>query len=377
MEVCRIMKTVCDIDKCAGCMACVDICPKGAISILDSLKSYNAVIDTDKCVGCNMCHKVCQKNQNGSFLKPILWKQGWASDETIRKYSSSGGAATVLAKQFVKDGGIVCSCVFNNGCFVFDFAETVEQVNKFSGSRYIKSDPTGAYKKAKQILRSNKKLLFIGLPCQVSSMKNYTGNPDNLYTIDLICHGTPSPKILDIYLKQSDIDIKSMNNLYFRNGMQYHLTDRKDDGFHAVFDKNVIDAYLMSFLNTLCCTENCYSCQYAKLERISDITLGDSWGSDLDSKEQKKGISLILCQTKKGVDLLHQCDMKLFDVDLEQAVSHNHQLSDPSLKPVQRERFFEQFEHGYKFDKIVKRIYPKQSFKQVIKKIMLKLKLLK
>ena len=193
------MKTVCDIDKCAGCMACVDICPKGAISILDSLKSYNAVIDTDKCVGCNMCHKVCQKNQNGSFLKPILWKQGWASDETIRKYSSSGGAATVLAKQFVKDGGIVCSCVFNNGCFVFDFAETVEQVNKFSGSRYIKSDPTGAYKKAKQILRSNKKLLFIGLPCQVSSMKNYTGNPDNLYTIDLICHGTPSPKILDIY----------------------------------------------------------------------------------------------------------------------------------------------------------------------------------
>lgn len=371
------MKTICDIDKCAGCMACIDICPKGAISIVDSLKSYNAVIDTDKCVGCNMCHKVCQNNQPGAFLKPVLWKQGWSTDENIRKYSSSGGAATVLAQQFVKNGGIVCSCVFHDGSFVFEFAETVEQVNKFSGSRYIKSDPTGVYKKAKRILSSNKKLLFIGLPCQVSSMKNYTDNPDSLYTIDLICHGTPSPKILNIYLKQSDIDIKSMNNLYFRNGMQFHLTDRKGDEFHAVFNKNVIDAYLMSFLNTLCYTENCYSCQYAKLERISDITLGDSWGSNLNSEEQKKGISLILCQTQKGIDLLNQCDMELFDVDLGQAVLHNHQLSRTSSKPVQRERFFEQLDRGEKFDKIIKRIYPKQNFKQKIKKLLLKFKLLK
>lgn len=371
------MKTVCDIDKCAGCMACIDICPKSAISIVDSLKSYNAVIDTDKCVGCNMCHKVCQNNHQGALLKPALWKQGWASDETIRKYSSSGGAATVLAKQFVKDGGIVCSCVFNNGCFVFDFAETVEQINKFSGSRYIKSDPTGAYKKAKQILNSNKKLLFIGLPCQVSSMKNYTGNPDNLITIDLICHGTPSPKILNIFLEQSGIDIMLMNNLYFRNNMQYHLTDRIANNFHAVFDENVLDPYLISFLNALCNTDNCYACQYAKLERISDMTLGDSWGSDIDSKEQKKGISLILCQTQKGIDLLNQCDMELFDVDLERAVASNHQLSAPSPKPQQRDEFFEQLKQGDKFDRIVKRIYPKQSFKQKIKKIMLSLKLLK
>ena len=371
------MKTVCEADRCAGCMACIDICPKGAISIADTLRTYNAVIDTDKCVGCNMCHNVCQKNHPAEAKKPFYWKQGWTEDETIRKYASSGGAATAIAQQFVKDGGVVCSCIFKDGGFVFDFAEAIEQVNRFSGSKYIKSNPAGAYKRAKKLLASGKKLLFIGLPCQVSAMKNYTGDPDSLYTIDLICHGSPSPELLRTFLKQSGKDIRSMNNLYFRNKMHFHLTDRNDDGFHAVFDRNVMDSYLMSFLNSICYTENCYSCDYAKLERVSDITLGDSWGNEFDQEEHNKGISLILCQTRKGADLLESCKMHLFDVDLDQAVAHNHQLSEPSSMPARRGELFERLAQGERFDKIVKNIYPKQSFRQGVKRILLKLRLIK
>ena len=371
------MMTVCEINKCCGCMACTDICPKNAISFVDELKASNAVIDNDKCIKCNMCHKVCQYNHPAMFLTPVYWKQGWAKDVRIRNYSSSGGAANVFSQQFVKNGGVVCSCMFKNGAFVFDFAETVEQVQKFSGSKYIKSNPSGAYKKAKEILSSGKKLLFIGLPCQVSAMKNYTGNHESLYTIDLICHGTPSPEILNTYLKQSDKDINLFKNLYFRKNTHFQLTDREDDSFHAVFEDYITDAYLISFLNCLCYTENCYYCQYAKLERVSDITLGDSWGSELDQNEQKKGISLILCQTQKGVELVTKSDMVLHDVDLNTAVTHNHQLAAPSQKPVERDHFFELLNKGIKFEDIIKKIFPKQYLRQKIKRSLIKLHILR
>ena len=55
------MITVCEKGKCTGCMACVDICPRKAISVVDDIEYMNAVIDDTLCINCNMCHKVCQR----------------------------------------------------------------------------------------------------------------------------------------------------------------------------------------------------------------------------------------------------------------------------------------------------------------------------
>ena len=84
------MVTVCEKDQCAGCMACLEVCSKNAINIKDSIKSYNAIIDEKRCINCNACRNVCQVNNNVDVSKPIIWKQGWASDVNIRKKSSSG-----------------------------------------------------------------------------------------------------------------------------------------------------------------------------------------------------------------------------------------------------------------------------------------------
>lgn len=51
------MKTVCAKDMCAGCMACINMCKKSAITIVDDYKTYNAVIDEVKCVNCGLCEK--------------------------------------------------------------------------------------------------------------------------------------------------------------------------------------------------------------------------------------------------------------------------------------------------------------------------------
>lgn len=159
------MNTVCQPDQCTGCMACLEVCPKGAITINDSLIAYNAEIDSVKCIGCNLCHKICQNNREIEFVKPIQWHQGWAEDVAVREGGSSGGAASALMRAFVKNCGYVCSCLFQDGEFVFETTNELSELSKFTGSKYVKSSPQGAYKQVKKLLQKGEKVLFIGLPC--------------------------------------------------------------------------------------------------------------------------------------------------------------------------------------------------------------------
>lgn len=369
------MKTVCQMDACTGCMACLELCPAKAIHIEDSLASYNAVIDETLCIHCDACHKGCQNNNEITYQKPYLWKQGWAADHDIRKASSSGGVATEIARSFVRLGGVVCSCVFSAGEFSFAFAVTEDDVGKFTGSKYVKSAPRGIYRKLKELLTSQKKVLFIGLPCQVSAVKLFVGERlrRNLYTIDLICHGTPSPRLLRTFLNQYGVDISEKDNIMFRNKGNVVL----QKSVQYIDKKNASDRYTIAFLHSLIFTDNCYQCAYAKEERVSDLTLGDSWGSELSTEEKQKGISLVLCQSKKGEELLQASDLFLTEVSAEKAVQSNHQLEHPSPKPPVRMKFFRGMEKGKKFNTVVFRCYPKQCVKQRLKGILSCLKVYK
>lgn len=364
------MKTVCELNKCAGCMACVDICPKGAIKIKDSLSAYNAEIDENKCIGCNACHKVCQANHPAKAKAPIDWHQGWTENAETRKECSSGGAATAISKGFLENGGIVCGCTFNEGKFIFEFAENEDELKKFIGSKYVKSDPMGIYKEIKSRLKREEKVLFIGLPCQVAALKNYvsTDLSDKLYTIDLICHGTPSPKVLDIFLKQYGLTLSSLKDIKFRVKAKFQIYG----DYKGIITKGVSDRYSIAFLNALTYTENCYRCPYAKTERVSDVTLGDSWGSELAMDEQKNGISLILNQTEKGNELLKMANLHLEAVDIKKAIASNHQLEYPSFKPKGREKFFDGLKDR-NFNSLVFRQLPKQCLRQDVKKVLIKL----
>lgn len=367
------MTTVCELNKCTGCMACVDICPKNAINIKDSLDAYNAVIDADKCINCNLCHKICQNNNNLELSKPIKWYQGWAEDEDVRSRSSSGGAATALMLSFVENGGYVCSCIFRDGQFLFDVTNKKEDIGMFAGSKYVKSNPQGIYKKIKNLLNNGEKVLFIGLPCQVAALKLFVGEQlvDNLYTVDLICHGTPSPQLLQMFLKQYGYELKDIKNIAFRKKNKFQVRD----GDKGIITNGVTDSYIISFLNGVCYTENCYSCKYAQFNRVSDITLGDSWGSDLSNEEQSKGVSLILVQSDKGCELIEKADLILKDVDINNAVANNKQLEHPSVKPIKYDRFFKSLKSGTSYNKSIFKAYKKQYIKQLIKKALIKCKL--
>lgn len=205
-------KFICKENMCTGCKACIDKCTKSAIYIKDELDTFNAVIDTNKCIECGACYKVCPNNNLVELKEQISWYQGWAKLSEERESSSSGGFAATLSRSFIKNDGVVCSCAFENGDFKFKIAETEEEIEAFKGSKYVKSNPEGIYRKVRDYLLQKRKVLFIGLPCQVAAVKNFMGEKlwSNLYTVDLICHGTPSVKLLEKYLEQYDIKLNDV-----------------------------------------------------------------------------------------------------------------------------------------------------------------------
>ena len=368
------MKTVCELNQCAGCMACVNRCPKNAISVEDEVRRLNAVIDEEKCVSCGLCENVCPQINKPATNCPIGWFQGWAEEQEIRYTSTSGGAAACITKAFIEKGGYVCSCMFDQGEFLFRITNSKEESKLFAGSKYVKSNPGDIFEQVKQYIENDREVLFIGLPCQVAGLKNYLGRTERerLFTVDLICHGTPSIKLLDTYLKQNGLELRKLKNIKFRSKTGMGLSIKEAN----VSMPGTIDAYLLSFLNALNYTDNCYSCQYASLNRVSDITLGDNWGTEY-SDELAKGVSLILVNSEKGKELLINTRLILKDVDVKKAISANGQLSNPSKMPSKRDEFMNGIEEGKKYKKLISRLYRKQYMRQILKGYAIKLRLRK
>lgn len=356
------MSTVCSNNMCAGCMLCTEICPKAAIKVIDCLDAYNAVIDSNLCVNCNMCHKLCPQNNPPKIEKPQFCLEGWAVEEEIRRTSSSGGFAAAIEKEFVRNGGIVYSCSFKGGTFRFTVAEHEDEIKNFAGSKYIKSSPEKIYKEIASKIKQKTNILFVGLPCQVAALKNYVGESNYLYTIDLICHGSPSPHILELFLKDYGIKLKDIDSISFRKKNRFSLNSE------FTFSVPIVgDYYSMTFLDGTSYTANCYECQYAREERVSDVTLGDSWGSTLPEDEKSKGISLALVQSEKGMKILKEANLQLFEADLARAVAFNSQLRKPSISPKHRIKFFRELKKGIKFRNVIFLCYPVRYLKDQIK----------
>lgn len=362
------MKTVCELNMCNGCMACVEKCHRNAITIKDDLKYYNALVDTKKCVDCGLCTKVCPRENDNDMSKPKWWYQGWADSE-IREHASSGGAASAIIRAFIKHGGYVASCLFDSGKFVFEVTNEMAVARKFAGSKYVKSNPEKIYGKIQSLLKANQKVLFIGLPCQVAAVNQFIKDKTNLVTADLICHGTPSPYLLKKCLQEYGHDINTLTDINFRIKSLYELN--RDGKPIAAF--HTMDNYLIAFLHSYDYTENCYSCKFATLDRVSDITLGDSWGTEL-SGEVKNGVSLILCQREKGKELIESAGLNLLDVDINNAISHNEQLNKPSKCSKSRDQFFENYNRYNNFGKALVKTAPgivaKEKVKSIVKYIV-------
>lgn len=355
------METVCSPNSCTGCCACVSICSKNAIQIEDKPDAMNAVIDKSKCVNCGRCKLVCPNIIIVKKKKPIKWYEGWAQENQIRFTSSSGGFASAIIKAFLEEGGTCYSCVFENGSFSYT---KVTDYRECQGSKYVKVLPGKVFRDVLNDLNKGNKVLFIGLPCHVAGAINYTHNHANLYTIDLICHGSPSISFLSKFLMQYNTSISDLSNIKFRV-KDFDLIE----GYHKFSSTGIEDYYTFAFLKGLIYTDNCYSCAYAGIERCADITIGDSWGTKYADDELKKGISLALCMSEKGEFLLLNSGLYVTEPDVKSAIHSNKQLQHPTICPQQRKKMLRKIKKS-SFNTAVRSCYPwiwtKQFFKMLL-----------
>jgi coenzyme F420-reducing hydrogenase beta subunit len=293
-------------------------------------------------------------------------------NDKVCKNSSSGGIATALSTQIIDDGGFFCGCCFKNGKTSHLMTNKIEELSSFQGSKYVKSELGNVFLEIKKLIKLSK-VLFIGTPCQVYGLKRFLfsdKNISNLYTVDLVCHGTPQQIVLQKYLNELNVPMKILN-IRFRSKTAFSIVINNNDRF-----SKVCDPYTMGFLNGLTYTENCYSCKFANLDRVGDITLGDAWGEP--QSEMAKGLSLILINSEKGKNLFNSIEKKITykTTALSSIINNNGQLSHPSIKPRKREYFFSNF-NRLSFKKLISRIYPKMVMKQRIKKLLLMSNILK
>ena len=341
---------ICNGDRCTGCYACFNICPKNAIEMKnDCLSTEKAVINSDKCINCGACKTVCPENNVPKLNKILKCYAAWSKQEKYQKECASGGIATGFSEAIIKSGGAVFGTRFSGFELIFDFAETVAEAEKFKGSKYVRANVGDCFKKVRDVLLEDRQVLFVGTPCQVGGLKNYLGKTyEKLITIDLICHGTPPQE----YLKEHILSITNMKikGVSFRGDKDFFLTVTGDDDKVIYSKKSDEDTYFRAFLDGMIFRENCYSCTYACSERVGDITIGDFWGLDKNSLKRKHNgrISVVLVNGENGKRFFEKCK-DLFEYEerpIEEAIKGNGQLNAPSTKYCDRDNFVKAYKPG-------------------------------
>lgn len=191
------------INYCTGCHACYNICPKNAIKMVENSEGFlYPVIDKDKCINCNLCTKVCPLFKKDKVEHKIPETYAcYNKDNNIIKNSSSGGIFYLLAENILKNNGVVFGAGFDEEHNVIHIkAETLEELSKLMGSKYVQSSIRDTYKETKKLLEEDRYVLFTGTPCQIQGLKLFLNKDyDKLYLQDIICHGVPSPKMWKKY----------------------------------------------------------------------------------------------------------------------------------------------------------------------------------
>ena len=345
-EIGRVDEIVC---ACSGCSACYSICPKKAISMQENEEGFlYPVIDEQKCTNCGLCAKICPvKNPKYTNTSSPDCYAAMAKDD-IRKESSSGGIFPVLAYKCLENGGYVAGAVWEGQRVIHIVSNKKEDIEKMRKSKYLQSSMEECYSQIKNLLEENNEVLFTGTPCQIAGLKSFLRKDyDTLFTVEIICHGTPSPMVFRKYLEETLNETEEFITTDFRDkvrGWNPSLTTTTTTTTRKISFKGKDDIFLQAFLNNMCLRSSCGECRFNKLPRQADMTIGDFWKIEKYSKnlDDKQGTSVILVNNEKGVELLNNIQKKLKtvkNVPLKYAITGNHNIVGSSLINPNRERF--------------------------------------
>lgn len=364
-------------ENCCGCSACMNVCAQHAITMEEN--AYGFVyprINTEKCVDCGLCKATCdfQKKDGVEMREPIKAFAAVHSNNKELVNSASGGAFFSIAQYVIREGGFVFGCKYDNdlnpvhACAVND-----TEICEMQSSKYVQSRMGFVYREVKEKLKSGKLVLFSGTPCQVAGLLSFLGNRqyDNLITMDLVCHGTPSANVWQQHLKYIEnkygSKIKAVNFRSKKQGwgemmLELTLADEKKK-YQVAFE----DCYYRNFLLGNINRPSAYVCKYATNKRVSDISIGDFWGHQNSkySLDFSFGMSVCLANTEKGLDVLGKGKLQMEEIPVQHVVEGNEQLRKATDKGPDWEECMSLLKEN-KYDEII-RIHESRYKKVVLK----------
>ncbi len=377
------MPVLCEERLCTGCGACENKCPFHAITMVENAEGFlTPSVNQERCKECGLCEKACPILKDPAF--PKLSEPGvyacWSHDREIRELSSSGGVFSLIAREVLKEGGVVFGAAFDEDFGVHHtYIESYEDIDSLRRSKYVQSRTGDSYKAAEGFLKAGRKVLYVGTPCQVAGLIGYLGKPyELLTTCNFVCYGVPSPKVWRNYLSYRTAN-KKLKALSFRDKKnsgwkQYTLRMDYEDGTSYVKKAND-DAYFIGFGRSLFSRLCCFDCRFRYSNTKADITLADFWGIEklqgIEIKEDQ-GVSLVLTNTPQGEAWIQRISERMFiqKRTFEEAASSNPKLVSSAKQPSNRAKFFKDLNDQVDFDRLVKRYMSNTGLKSEIKKLI-------
>lgn len=386
---------------CCGCSACVQRCPKHCITLKEDGEGFlYPHVNSDECIDCGLCEKVCPELHHGERHIPLEVYAAKNKDESIRMQSSSGGIFTLLAEKVIQEGGVVFGAAFDaNWEVMHTYAETMEGLVDFRGSKYMQSRIGTAYQDAEYFLKQGRKVLFSGSPCQIKGLKLFLRkNYDNLIAVDFICHGVPSPKVWREYLKETiarksgknsvlpypipckigidTVDFRSKSTGWKKFSFALTLSETSVEGvkntvlLSSVFSEN---PFMRAFLADLILRPSCYSCPSKSGRSGSDLTIADYWAIPQVAPEfdDDKGVSLVLVQTEKGKSFYQSLKEKTTFIvtSYQEAQRANGGFKEKTPMHPKRSRFFTEFAQSDDIIGLIDRTLRIPLYRKLLKKV--------
>ena len=318
---------LCPPNQCMACCACMNVCPKNAITMhVGPDGYYNPVVDETLCVNCGLCTDTCPQLKlppNDHISQPACF--ACQADDEVRYHSSSGGMFTLLARYILSKGGIVFGSAYDDALLPHHIEISEEEkLPLLQKSKYTQSYTGYTFRRVKELLKQGKPVLFVGVPCQIGGLHAYLKKDDpNLYTVDLMCSGTSAVGVYQRYLKELEekhrkklryVDFRNKDNGWSAGHSTLYYTDGTSENF-------TYDPFMRVFITAGMKAHACNQCNYAEFPRFSDLTIGDFWNIQKfnPALTDGKGTSLVTVNSPKG-ELLLRAVREMFPLQLDEPV---------------------------------------------------------
>lgn len=346
-----------ETNECIGCGVFAEVCPANCIRMVDDDEGFLVPsIDAAHCLHCRKCEQRCPVAHLESGSVPVRCVAAKAKESNKKEAlsSSSAGVFYFLAKDFIQRGGVVYGAAFSNELTVQHIRiDKLDELWQVQGSKYVQSRIDGVFSQVMDDLKDGRSVLFSGTPCQVAALNKMVEHKDksNLYTVDLICHGVPSPKLFQLYLRWLELKHNAViENFSFRasekpwGGLYYRKAVFWQEKTQIV--PHTLDPYYIAFIQAHSYRESCYICPFANQQRQGDMSLGDYWGIEISLPEfAKEGdkVSAVLVNTEKGEILLQRLNetMMIEETSIEDIARQNKNLLHPSARGKYREKIYD------------------------------------